>query len=208
MEFKGKIVLITGAASGMGAATAREFRTAGARVVLVDRNGPLVKSVSDEMEADEAGTALPLVGDVSDSKFCGLVVEETINYFGKLDVLVNAAGVIAGFLRGLDWHGSAVLANVLGALAATRAGAGGSMPRACEVLDLLHTQAPGSERQGHSAAIRRASDFVAKLAHDAKHFSAAGGHAFGKINTSWERGNAEIYLQPRSDYRFKAATGG
>jgi ribokinase len=75
-----------------------------------------------------------------------------------------AAGVIAGFLRGLDWHSSAVLANVMGALAATQAGAGTSMPRAREVLDLLHAQVPGSEQQGRSAAIQRARDFVATLA--------------------------------------------
>ncbi|MGD9144230.1 MAG: carbohydrate kinase family protein [Anaerolineae bacterium] len=75
-----------------------------------------------------------------------------------------AAGAIAGFLRGLDWHGSAVLANVMGALAATRTGAGTSMPRAREVVDLLDAQATGPEQREHLAAIRQARDFVEMLA--------------------------------------------
>ena len=75
-----------------------------------------------------------------------------------------AAGVIAGFLRGLDWHSAALLANGMGALAATRTGAGRFMPRAQEVLDLLQPQAPDSGEQGRSAAIQRARDFVERLA--------------------------------------------
>jgi ribokinase len=75
-----------------------------------------------------------------------------------------AAGFIAGFLRGLDWHSSAVLANLMGALAASRAGAGTIMPRAWEMLDLLHAQAPGPDQQGRSAAIQRVGDLVATLA--------------------------------------------
>jgi ribokinase len=75
-----------------------------------------------------------------------------------------AAGIIAGMLWGLDWHSSALLANVMGALAASRAGAGRSMPRAREVLDLLHAQVLGPEQEGRSAAIQRAKDFVTTLA--------------------------------------------
>ena len=75
-----------------------------------------------------------------------------------------AAGVIAGYLRGLDWHSAAILANALGALGAARVGAGTSVPMAREVLDLLHEQAQVTEQQERSAAIQRASDFVAMLA--------------------------------------------
>jgi ribokinase len=74
-----------------------------------------------------------------------------------------AAGVIAGFLRGLDLHSSALLANVMGALAATRAGAGTSLPPVREALDLLHAQEPETEQQGRSAAIQRARDLVTTL---------------------------------------------
>lgn len=89
MDFKGKTVLITGGASGMGAASAREFAAAGANVVIVDINGPLARRVAAEIGATE-----PLVGDVSDPGFCDRAVAETLERFGRLDVLVNCAGII------------------------------------------------------------------------------------------------------------------
>lgn len=89
MDFSGKTVLITGAASGMGAAAAKEFRVAGADVVMVDRNAELARQVAVELSADP-----PLVGDVSDSGFCRQAVAAALERHGRLDVLVNAAGVI------------------------------------------------------------------------------------------------------------------
>ncbi len=65
MDFTGKTALITGAASGMGAATAREFRAAGGQVVIVDRNEQLAAQVAGEIDAGP-----PVVGDVSDPAFC------------------------------------------------------------------------------------------------------------------------------------------
>ena len=89
MDFTGKTALITGAASGMGAATAREFSAAGGQVVIVDRNGRLAEQV-----AGEIGAGLPVIGDVSDSAFCNQAVATTLERYGRLDVLVNAAGII------------------------------------------------------------------------------------------------------------------
>ena len=89
MNFTGKVVLITGGASGMGAATAREFAHKCAQVVIVDINGALAKTVAAEIGAGE-----PLIGDVADSAFCNLAVETTLARHGRLDVLVNCAGVI------------------------------------------------------------------------------------------------------------------
>jgi len=89
MDFTGKAALITGAASGMGAATAREFRAAGGGVVIVDLNDPLAAQVAAEIEAGP-----PVIGDVSDPAFCSRAVETTLERFGRLDVLVNAAGII------------------------------------------------------------------------------------------------------------------
>ncbi|MCL6528248.1 MAG: SDR family oxidoreductase [Thermaceae bacterium] len=88
MEFKDKVVIVTGGASGMGAATAQGFAEAGARVVVVDRNAELAAQVARET----GGQAL--IGDVSDSRFCAAAVEQTLAQHGQLDVLVNAAGVI------------------------------------------------------------------------------------------------------------------
>lgn len=83
------IVLVTGAASGMGAASARLFAQAGARVVVVDRDGEGAVRV-----AREIGAAEPVTGDVGDAAFCERAVQRAMARFGRLDVLVNAAGVI------------------------------------------------------------------------------------------------------------------
>ncbi len=89
MDFTGKVALVTGAASGMGAATAREFSAAGASVVVVDRNDDLAAQVAAGISAGP-----PLVGDVSDPDFCRQAVATTLQRYGRLDVLVNAAGII------------------------------------------------------------------------------------------------------------------
>lgn len=89
MDFNGKTVLITGAASGMGAASAREFAKLGANVVIVDMNKDLAEEV-----ASEIGACSPILGDVSDSNFCQQTIGHVIEAHGRLDVLVNCAGVI------------------------------------------------------------------------------------------------------------------
>ncbi|MCA9956667.1 MAG: SDR family oxidoreductase [Anaerolineales bacterium] len=88
MDFKDKIAIVTGGASGMGAATARELAAAGAKVVIVDRNEALATAVAQEIGAETA------VGDVSDPDFCQQVVDEAVERNGRLDILVNAAGII------------------------------------------------------------------------------------------------------------------
>ena len=89
MDFSRNVALITGAASGMGAATAREFRASGGQVVIVDRNAELAAEVAAEIEAGPA-----VVGDVSDPAFCNEAVATAMERHGRLDVLVNAAGII------------------------------------------------------------------------------------------------------------------
>jgi len=89
MDFSGKIALITGAASGMGAATAREFTAAGGKVIIVDINPETA-----EIIAAEIGSQPPLIGDVSDSSFCQHAVDSIVKQHNRLDVLVNCAGTI------------------------------------------------------------------------------------------------------------------
>ena len=89
MNFKDKVAIITGGASGMGAATAREFSAAGGLPVIVDQNGPLATEVATELRA-----APPMIGDVSDSLFCDGVVEKVVREYGRFDILINAAGII------------------------------------------------------------------------------------------------------------------
>jgi len=84
-----RVVIVTGAASGMGAATAREFARAGAAVVVVDANAAGAARVAEEVRGHVHA------GDVSDPSFCEAVVTKTMAGLGRVDVLVNAAGVIA-----------------------------------------------------------------------------------------------------------------
>lgn len=88
MDFTDKVAIVTGGASGMGAATVRLLAARGASVVVVDRNEVGARTVADEI----GGRASP--GDVSSSTFCDEVIAGTIAEFGRLDVVVNAAGVI------------------------------------------------------------------------------------------------------------------
>lgn len=88
-DFTNQVAIITGGASGMGAATAREFAAAGGQVLIVDRNETLAVAVAAEIGADA-----PLVGDVSASAFCELAVQTAVNRYGRLDILINAAGII------------------------------------------------------------------------------------------------------------------
>ena len=83
-----RVVMVTGGASGMGAATAHKFAELGDVVVLVDRDGDRAAELADVI----GGTTI--VGDVSDSGFCDEAVASVLDQYGSLDVLVNAAGVI------------------------------------------------------------------------------------------------------------------
>ena len=88
MSFEGKVIVITGGASGMGAASARSFAGKGAQVVIVDRNAAGAQALA------EAVGGLALAGDVSQSAFCNEAVTCVVKQYGRLDVLVNAAGII------------------------------------------------------------------------------------------------------------------
>lgn len=84
----GRTVIVTGAASGMGAATARLFAAEGDHVFVVDRDPDGAERTATLI----GGTAV--VGDVTDSAFCDAAVERAVRNHGGLDVVVNAAGTI------------------------------------------------------------------------------------------------------------------
>ena len=90
----GKTVLVTGAASGMGRATAHLFADEGAAVAVTDLGEDRVQAVVDEITA-AGGIAKGWVLDVSDEGRVGVVVEEIVAAFGSLDILVNNAGLVA-----------------------------------------------------------------------------------------------------------------
>ena len=89
---KGLTVLITGAASGMGRATARVFAIEGANVAVTDVSADGVKAVVSEITAN-GGTAKGWALDVSDCAAIEQVIPELASHFGGLDIIVNNAGI-------------------------------------------------------------------------------------------------------------------
>lgn len=88
----GKITLITGAASGVGRATARRFAQEGAEsVIMVDRNGDALPAVVEEVSAAGNAKVIGVQGDVSIDADCERFVATAIDRFGRLDVLVSNA---------------------------------------------------------------------------------------------------------------------
>ncbi len=94
LDFTGKVALVTGAASGMGLATAQAFAEAGAAVVLADVREDAVKAEAQRLVA--AGHNVIAVGcDVSDDAQVAAMVDRTVTEFGRLDAAFNNAGVMA-----------------------------------------------------------------------------------------------------------------
>jgi len=92
-DFNGQVALVTGASSGMGAATAKAFADAGAGLVLVDRDAGALNALASALTA--AGKkALAVVGDVSDEAVAYSAVARAVAEFGRLDMAYNNAGVL------------------------------------------------------------------------------------------------------------------
>ncbi|KAI5635979.1 short chain dehydrogenase domain-containing protein [Phthorimaea operculella] len=89
---KNKVAIVTGASSGIGAAIAEKFAKEGAKVTMVGRNKDKLANVAKQVEA-KGNKALVVVGDVTNEDDCRRIVSETLKHFGKLDVLVNNAGI-------------------------------------------------------------------------------------------------------------------
>ena len=94
LSFENKVALVTGAASGMGLATAKAFAEAGAAVVLADFREDAVKAEAQKLIA--AGHKVMVVRcDVSDEAQVAAMVDRTVAEFGRLDAAFNNAGVMA-----------------------------------------------------------------------------------------------------------------
>ncbi len=90
-ELNGKVVVITGASSGIGKGTALDFAKAGASVVLAARRGELLEELVSECEA-AGGKALAVPTDVSDKEEVVQLAVAAVSAFGRIDVWVNNAG--------------------------------------------------------------------------------------------------------------------
>ncbi|PDT88809.1 3-oxoacyl-ACP reductase [Bradyrhizobium sp. Y36] len=92
-RFQGKVVIVTGAASGIGEATARRFVAEGAKVAMIDRDEASLEKVAKSLPADQV---MVQTADVSDSRAVDGMVAAVAGRFGRLDVIVNNAGVHEG----------------------------------------------------------------------------------------------------------------
>ena len=92
MDFTGKVVIVTGASSGIGRTAALAFARHGASVVAVARDEAALAEAVDEMSN---GTAIACARDITVAGAAEAIVAAAVERFGRLDVLVNAAGIIA-----------------------------------------------------------------------------------------------------------------
>lgn len=87
------VVIVTGASRGLGAAVARYLATQNARVTLTARTAESLREVASAVE-EQGGTSLVIPADVSERKACDRLIADTLDRFGRLDALVNNAGVL------------------------------------------------------------------------------------------------------------------
>lgn len=101
MSLNGKVILITGAASGIGAETARHLAQLGAKLSLIDLNETQLNEVADGIAASGAFNPLRIVADIT--KDAERIINKTLEHFGQLDVLINNAGIAGRYDSVIDF---------------------------------------------------------------------------------------------------------
>jgi NAD(P)-dependent dehydrogenase (short-subunit alcohol dehydrogenase family) len=116
----GQVAVVTGAAQGLGRALAAGLLDRGVSVVLADTAQERLRDAAEAFTA-RGGQVLPVVADVSDAAAVGELASRTLDHFGRVDVVVNNAGITAGNVRPLwrtdpeDWR-RVLAVNLLGAV--------------------------------------------------------------------------------------------
>lgn len=142
--FDGKSVIVTGAASGIGRATARAFAAQGARVMLADVDAAGLAALAAELPGSAA-----VITDVADPAACQRMVNETVARFGRLDIAFNNAGIgappyadfmdmgVADWRRLVSVNLDGVFHSIRAEVPALRAAGGGAIINTASVASLI-----------------------------------------------------------------------
>ena len=163
MRLQGKIALISGGARGMGAVEARLFAKEGAKITI----GDVLEDEGRKLEAEinaTGGVALFMRLDVTHEADWQKAVQATVNRFGKLDVLVNNAGIsgrgrvedtaVEEWDRVMDVNAKGVFLGTKVAIPAMRQGGGGSIINISSQLGLVGTDHSSPQYQASKGAVR------------------------------------------------------
>ena len=90
--FKDKVVVITGASSGIGRELAYQLSEQGAWLSLAARNGERLDTVAGECQA-RGGKAIAIVTDVSEQAQCAELIQRTVDHYHRIDMVINNAGI-------------------------------------------------------------------------------------------------------------------
>jgi NAD(P)-dependent dehydrogenase (short-subunit alcohol dehydrogenase family) len=190
-ELDGRVAVVTGGASGIGAATARRFATEGARVAVVDRDPDGAEAVADEI----GGTAHAL--DVRDGDAVQKAVDRIVTAAGRIDVLVNNAGT--GDLRPLHtvddrlWH-RLIDVNLTGTFNATRsvvphmlAAGGGTIVNNASLSGLFPTRNEAAYSAAKAGVIALTKSGALEYGPNVRVNCVAPGHIRTPLTIVWEQ---------------------
>ena len=94
MDFKNKVVVVTGGGQGIGRAICLKFALANGKVIIIDMNEETAKKVKDEIK-EKGFDAVAYKGDVSNANDMKTIFDEILSNYGRVDVLINNAGIVS-----------------------------------------------------------------------------------------------------------------
>jgi 3-oxoacyl-[acyl-carrier protein] reductase len=103
LDLEGRVAIITGAARGIGRATAARMLQSGAAVALWDADGAALSATHDDLSADHGGRVRKSVVDVTDRASIESAHAAVLEHFGRVDILVNSAGILGPSATTLDY---------------------------------------------------------------------------------------------------------